>query len=216
MADTPSCASNECTNSGKFGCGACQTVNYCSKDCQKFHWKQHKAICKKMVAKPSSSSSSSSSSRTTSTFFPKAVSLESNMNVPCYTQAEFAKMMGPPAIFPPCIICGKPDSTLWCPKCVQWELPLECYCSRPCFEVDFPNHVKRLHEPLGMWVAAKERILSSHTLNVDAGSERDKEGVSMRGRIMTMIEATKPHPRDRISEMQKVGRMGQSFASETF
>ena len=26
-------------------CSGCQLVRYCSKDCQKQHWKEHKALC---------------------------------------------------------------------------------------------------------------------------------------------------------------------------
>mmetsp|Transcript_17415 Transcript_17415/g.25940 ORF Transcript_17415/g.25940 Transcript_17415/m.25940 type:complete len:185 (-) Transcript_17415:23-577(-) len=43
-----------CINCGKFEkegrklncCGACSNALYCSKECQKLHWKQHKADCR--------------------------------------------------------------------------------------------------------------------------------------------------------------------------
>lgn len=38
-----------CTNCGSVGptkrCSRCQSANYCSKDCQRQHWKIHKVIC---------------------------------------------------------------------------------------------------------------------------------------------------------------------------
>jgi hypothetical protein len=31
-------------------CSACRTARYCSKECQTKHWKQHKPVCKALVA----------------------------------------------------------------------------------------------------------------------------------------------------------------------
>ena len=38
--------------SGKFlYCGKCKTISYCSKECQKTDWKDHKALCKHIILK---------------------------------------------------------------------------------------------------------------------------------------------------------------------
>ena len=52
----PKCT--QCTkaapNNGKLQvCGRCKTVQYCSKDCQKANWKEHKAVCKYIAKDPS-------------------------------------------------------------------------------------------------------------------------------------------------------------------
>lgn len=31
----------------KNTCAACKSINYCGKECQKAHWKEHKAVCKR-------------------------------------------------------------------------------------------------------------------------------------------------------------------------
>lgn len=43
---------NVCWNCGKFGkkkCGNCRVAKYCSKECQRVHWKEHKPICRKVT-----------------------------------------------------------------------------------------------------------------------------------------------------------------------
>uniref|UniRef100_A0A383W4U2 MYND-type domain-containing protein n=1 Tax=Tetradesmus obliquus TaxID=3088 RepID=A0A383W4U2_TETOB len=40
-----------------LACSACGCVFYCSKDCQKAHWREHKPQCKPAAAKAGSSSS---------------------------------------------------------------------------------------------------------------------------------------------------------------
>lgn len=35
-----------CGKPGKFLCSRCKSVRYCSKECQKAHWKEHKKVCK--------------------------------------------------------------------------------------------------------------------------------------------------------------------------
>jgi hypothetical protein len=47
-------------------CGGCKTAHYCSRDCQKADWKEHKTICKDLAndTNPGSSSSPSSTSAT--------------------------------------------------------------------------------------------------------------------------------------------------------
>ncbi|CAG8590219.1 hypothetical protein C2G38_2154188 [Gigaspora rosea] len=46
------CVPNQfvCNNIGKNLCSNCRVVFYCSKDCQKMHWKFHKKICKSDIA----------------------------------------------------------------------------------------------------------------------------------------------------------------------
>ncbi|MCJ1235698.1 hypothetical protein MMC14_003669 [Varicellaria rhodocarpa] len=39
------CSSNSCSNTGTSRCNGCQDVLYCSKECQKAHWKTHKQTC---------------------------------------------------------------------------------------------------------------------------------------------------------------------------
>jgi hypothetical protein len=202
------CGRSECTNAaGTLFCGACKAVPYCSKECQKLHWKVHKQECKKKATTATPASTS------TATFFgpaaalafnppPKEVPLQSNLGVPCYTQLEFEAMLVPPVIFPPCVKCGKANSNLWCPLCTRDNLPLECYCGKSCFDEDFDNHCTRLHQPNAMWAAAKEKV---------ASMQAQREGSDTRMRVFDMIERMKPHPRDRLSEMQKMAQMGKSW-----
>jgi hypothetical protein len=39
------CARPGCSNDGLNQCGACKSVEYCSRDCQKLDWTAHKAAC---------------------------------------------------------------------------------------------------------------------------------------------------------------------------
>jgi len=41
------CSNAGCAEEGTLRCGRCQLVFYCSKKCQKAHWKTHKPKCKK-------------------------------------------------------------------------------------------------------------------------------------------------------------------------
>ena len=38
-----------CGKTSEFRCGACGTVNYCSRECQKTHWPTHKPECVREV-----------------------------------------------------------------------------------------------------------------------------------------------------------------------
>ncbi|KAL6308530.1 hypothetical protein BKA93DRAFT_762976 [Sparassis latifolia] len=38
-----------CPNEGRMACGGCRLVSYCSKDCQKIHWRIHKRDCKSKI-----------------------------------------------------------------------------------------------------------------------------------------------------------------------
>lgn len=42
---TPPCASPSCNKLASSFCSNCQTVGYCSRDCQRDHWASHKLIC---------------------------------------------------------------------------------------------------------------------------------------------------------------------------
>ena len=44
------CAAKDCLKTGLTSCAACTSVKYCSAECQKAHWKSHKAYCKKQIA----------------------------------------------------------------------------------------------------------------------------------------------------------------------
>lgn len=41
------CANSKCGELGKSKCASCRLVSYCSVQCQKGHWQQHKGSCKK-------------------------------------------------------------------------------------------------------------------------------------------------------------------------
>ena len=40
------CEIKECSKPGNLCCSRCKTVGYCSTECQKKDWKQHKVNCK--------------------------------------------------------------------------------------------------------------------------------------------------------------------------
>jgi hypothetical protein len=49
------CGNDDCENVG-IGykkCGRCNVQRYCSKQCQKTHWKKHKCVCKRLESVPS-------------------------------------------------------------------------------------------------------------------------------------------------------------------
>ena len=46
------CASGGCRKAGTHHCGSCKTTWYCSKTCQKAHWKKHKLTCDGPAAYP--------------------------------------------------------------------------------------------------------------------------------------------------------------------
>ena len=51
--DEPCCCCktyvNKFNKSKQYICGLCKTVNYCSKECQKSHWPNHKNLCQSIV-----------------------------------------------------------------------------------------------------------------------------------------------------------------------
>lgn len=223
--DTALCSLVECDNIGTLFCGACGDTRYCSVKCQKQDWKKHKKECSKRLQSTFSPPSTGTSTPTTQQSAattgganrgsiaalafnppPKEVALQSNMGIPCYTMVEFDAMLVPPVIFPPCVICGAANAKLWCPQCLEWKLPCECYCSKQCFERDYGNHIMRLHRPYNMWVLAKEKVSSASA--GDAGRDT-------RVRVMEMIERMKPHPVDRIEEMRNMARMGKQWTASS-
>eukprot|EP01039_Chlorochromonas_danica_P000346 gene346-371_t len=61
------CANPTCKQPGQKKCSGCSKVFYCSVDCQKKHWTEHKSQCKANSPSPNTTSSSSSSSSSSST-----------------------------------------------------------------------------------------------------------------------------------------------------
>jgi hypothetical protein len=42
------CGNETCTNKGIKMCKSCLYFTYCSRECQKAHWKKHKLLCKEI------------------------------------------------------------------------------------------------------------------------------------------------------------------------
>lgn len=62
MADTCAHCQKTASEVGNLkACAKCQTTRYCSRDCQKAHWKEHKKICSKNAASRSAASNASAS-----------------------------------------------------------------------------------------------------------------------------------------------------------
>jgi len=45
------CAAIDCENTGTKKCSGCLVARYCSSDCQKTHWNDHKRECKTLQKK---------------------------------------------------------------------------------------------------------------------------------------------------------------------
>ncbi len=43
------CQGPDCINHGTDVCGKCKISYYCSRECQKRHWKTHKLVCKETL-----------------------------------------------------------------------------------------------------------------------------------------------------------------------
>jgi hypothetical protein len=51
LGNRTECTNPSCTNEGKKKCGRCNTVRYCSRECQVEHWKsEHKSLCQHPTA----------------------------------------------------------------------------------------------------------------------------------------------------------------------
>ena len=138
---------------------------------------------------PTPSSSSNDHNNNNNNILPHSISLETNLGVPCWIIDELPA--GKKTGWPNCHVCGKPNSSKFCPKCVEWNLPFEVTCSRECFEKDYSSHVTRMHRPEGEWDAYKRYILGN---------------VMMHGGIdaLMRVEEQWPHPRDRLNHKDEV------------
>lgn len=72
MADSTDSTSPSCASCGKADadlkrCAKCQTERYCSRDCQKAHWKTHKKVCASLAAGGATSSNNNASTSSSST-----------------------------------------------------------------------------------------------------------------------------------------------------
>ena len=74
------CANTECSNIGLLTCTLCYTTKYCSKECQKVHWKIHKTECSGCQKKDDSKSSDTSKSTVQSNEPIKIAIIKNNEN----------------------------------------------------------------------------------------------------------------------------------------
>lgn len=56
QAGNTSCVNVACKTGARLRCSACKKAEYCSKKCQKQHWKDHKSFCKHVTSNGASSS----------------------------------------------------------------------------------------------------------------------------------------------------------------
>lgn len=69
------CANPTCEETGKLKCAGCSSVYYCSQQCQKTHWSEHKTVCKKATSSsptPSSPTPATAANKATSAGAPNA------------------------------------------------------------------------------------------------------------------------------------------------
>ena len=114
-------------------CARCGQAQYCGKECQVKHWKDHKAVCKPSTksSAPGSTPSSAASRKQSSTADPTASSASGNTH-DTPTSKHTAKTGGNTK-WSPCNRCNK-HATMKCPcKSVA-------YCSNECQRLEWPNH----------------------------------------------------------------------------
>jgi hypothetical protein len=107
-------------NKGKFNkCAACQTMYYCSVECQRVDWPKHKGECEQM----------------------NTTAAETAAKAAAAAAAEKAAASHTP-VLPCCLACSKTSgeggaALSKCSRCQEAR-----YCSRACQIKDFPQHKK--------------------------------------------------------------------------
>ena len=88
--ELPSPPHEECTNCKKTHpnlkkCGACGKVQYCCKECQRKHWKEHKSNCKRSSTAPTSTPASCGRCKKQSTLIPCSCGSVSYCSTECHS-----------------------------------------------------------------------------------------------------------------------------------
>lgn len=146
-----SSSKGKCTNCGQSSehmkkCAGCGKTRYCSRNCQKQHWKQHKPHCTPSTPEDGSKilnghRESGKTKKTQGTTAEVKAEEEDELPTSCST-TNTRPSVQPRAPVLKCETCGKESSSLKRCKCYGVS-----YCDAQCQRKDWPNHKKTCSAP---------------------------------------------------------------------